>query len=53
MKPLKKWESISIEEHMDQYMNGNMSKKDAMKQVAKDRGTTKRAIYQYLVEQDR
>lgn len=50
---IKKWESVSIEDHMDQYMNENMSKKDAMKQVAKDRGTTKRAIYQYLVEQDR
>ncbi len=49
---IKKWENISIEEHMEKYMNEDMSKKDAMKQVARDRGTTKRAIYQYLIEQD-
>lgn len=48
---IKQWESITIEEHMNQYMEENMSKKEAMKQVAKDRGTTKRAIYQYLIEQ--
>ncbi|QUI21064.1 16S rRNA (cytidine(1402)-2'-O)-methyltransferase [Vallitalea pronyensis] len=47
---IKQWESITIEEHMNQYMKENMSKKEAMKQVAKDRGTTKRAIYQYLIE---
>ncbi|MBQ0000178.1 MAG: 16S rRNA (cytidine(1402)-2'-O)-methyltransferase [Clostridiales bacterium] len=45
------WESISIEEHMAIYEGKGMSNKDAMKQVAKDRGVTKRDIYQYLLEQ--
>jgi len=45
------WEEMSIEEHMDLYEKQGMSHKDAMKQVAKDRGVGKREIYQYLVEQ--
>lgn len=43
------WESMSIEEHMDFYESKGMNHKDAMKQVAKDRGVSKRDIYQYLV----
>ena len=42
------WESISIEAHMQQYVSQGMSEKDAMKQTAKDRGVSKRDIYQYL-----
>ena len=42
------WESVSIEEHMEHYLSQNYSKKDAMKQVAKDRGVSKREIYSYL-----
>lgn len=49
---IKEWESITIEEHMAKYINKGLSKKDAMKQVAKDRGTNKREIYQYLIEQE-
>lgn len=44
------WESISIEEHMAIYEGKGLSNKDAMKQVAKDRGVTKREIYQYLLD---
>lgn len=44
------WESISIEEHMEIYESKGLSNKDAMKQVAKDRGVTKREIYQYLLD---
>ena len=44
------WEEMSIEEHMNLYEKQGMSHKDAMKQVAKDRGVGKREIYQYLVE---
>ena len=44
------WESISIEEHMAIYESKGLSNKDAMKQVAKDRGVTKREIYQYLLD---
>lgn len=42
------WESISIEAHMEQYLSQGFSEKDAMKQTAKDRGVSKRDIYQYL-----
>ena len=44
-----KWEEMSIEEHMDYYMNQGASKKDAMKLVAKDRGIGKRDVYQQLL----
>ena len=42
------WESMSIEEHMAHYREQGMDSKDAMKQVAKDRGVSKREIYAYL-----
>lgn len=43
------WKSISIEEHMDRYLSQGLSRKDAMKQVASDRGVSKREIYQSLL----
>ena len=43
------WESIPIEEHMRQYEEKGISRKEAMKLVAKDRGMTKRDVYQYLI----
>ena len=46
---MQKWESMSIEEHMELYMNKGISKKDAMKLVAKDRGVSKRDIYNQLI----
>lgn len=45
----KSWEEMSIEEHMDIYQGQGIDKKDAMKMVAKDRGVSKRDIYQYLM----
>ena len=45
------WESMSVQEHMDFYMGEGMGKKEAMKQVAKDRGVGKREIYQMLLSQ--
>ena len=42
------WENMSIEEHMEYYTSQGMDEKNAMKQVAKDRGVGKREIYQYL-----
>ena len=44
------WQEISIEEHTESYENQGISRKEAMKLVAADRGTTKREIYQYLLE---
>ena len=34
----KVWEELSIEEHMERYLSLGMDKKQAMKEVAKDRG---------------
>lgn len=45
----RKWEEMSIQEHMDYYMNQGIQKKEAMKMVAKDRGVGKRDIYQALL----
>ncbi|HHX59342.1 MAG TPA: 16S rRNA (cytidine(1402)-2'-O)-methyltransferase [Epulopiscium sp.] len=42
------WQSITIEDHMAQYMNQGMAEKDAMRLVAKDRGLSKRDIYQQV-----
>ncbi|MCH5344134.1 MAG: 16S rRNA (cytidine(1402)-2'-O)-methyltransferase [Acetatifactor sp.] len=44
------WESMSVEEHMARYEGQGMDHKEAMKQVAKDRGVGKRDIYRYLEE---
>lgn len=42
------WQEMTIEEHLSLYLNQGLSEKDAMKQVAKDRGVSKREIYAYL-----
>ena len=44
------WEEISIEDHMELYEKQGMPRKEAMKQVAKDRGVTKREIYKDLIQ---
>ncbi len=46
---IAKWENLTIEEHMEHYLSQDMDKKSAMKQVAKDRGVSKRDIYQALL----
>lgn len=43
------WLSISIEEHMKIYESKGVDHKEAMKKVAKDRGISKRDVYQYLI----
>ena len=45
------WRDISIEEHMAIYENQGIARKEAVKMVAKDRGVTKRDIYQALLLQ--
>lgn len=42
------WNNLSIEEHMKLYTDKGMDEKSAMKQVAKDRGVSKREIYAVL-----
>ncbi len=43
------WERLSVKEHMEHYLSQGMDRKNAMKQVAKDRGVGKREIYQQLL----
>lgn len=43
------WEEMSIEEHMAYYEKQGIVHKEAMKLVAKDRGVSKRDIYQHLL----
>ncbi len=45
----KKWEELSVPEHMEMYMSEGMDKKEAMKRVAKDRGVGKREIYKMMI----
>ncbi len=44
----QEWTSMSIEDHMKVYTDKGMDEKSAMKQVAKDRGVSKREIYAYI-----
>lgn len=50
---ISSWESLSIEEHMARYEGQGMDGKSAMKQVARDRGVSKREIYAYLHREER
>ncbi|MCI8854002.1 MAG: 16S rRNA (cytidine(1402)-2'-O)-methyltransferase [Lachnospiraceae bacterium] len=43
------WEQLTVEEHMQLYLEQGMERKEAMKAVAKDRGVGKREIYQQLL----
>ncbi len=49
---IEKWENISVEDHVKMYEDKGMSRKDAMKATAKDRGLTKRDIYAVLNRED-
>ncbi len=42
------WEEMSVEEHVQLYLDQGMDKKEAMKKAAKDRGVSKRDIYNQL-----
>lgn len=48
MEEQARWEEMSLEDHMDHYLSQGISKKEAMKMVAKDRGVSKRDIYNQL-----
>lgn len=49
-KAQRAWEELTIEEHMALYESQGMMKKEAMKCVAKDRGISKREVYQALLD---
>ena len=44
-----RWEELSLEEHLQKYLDEGLEKKEAMKAVAKDRGVSKRDIYNSLL----
>ena len=46
------WQQLSIAEHMQHYLDAGVDKKEAMKKVAKDRGVSKREIYQALLDEE-
>lgn len=45
----RQWESMTIQEHVDYYIHLGNDKKEAMKLAAKDRGMSKREIYNQLI----
>ena len=45
----QQWEDMPLEAHMEHYMSQGIDKKEAMKLVAKDRGISKRDVYQALL----
>lgn len=46
----RNWNELSVKEHYELYIAGGMERQAAMKQVASDRGLSKRDIYKQLVE---
>ena len=47
------WQEFSLEEHMELYEKQGISHKEAMRLVAKDRGVSRRDIYQELLEKNK
>ncbi len=48
----KKWEEIPVSDHVDMYVAQGMTKKEAMKKAADDRGLSRRDIYQALLNEE-
>jgi 16S rRNA (cytidine1402-2'-O)-methyltransferase len=48
----EQWGAVALAEHMSFYMDQGFDKKEAMKAVAKDRGVSKRDIYQLLINEE-
>lgn len=46
----ERWEAMTLQEHMAYYEDQGTDRKEAMKLVAKDRGISKRDVYQALLE---
>ena len=45
------YENVSLEDHMQQYLDQGMDRKEAMKAVSKDRGISRRDVYQELLKE--
>lgn len=44
------WEALTVEEHIIKYLGEGISKKDAIKKVAKDRNMPKSEVYKYSID---
>lgn len=49
----QEWTEISLKEHMKIYESQGIDNKEAMKKVAKDRGISKREVYQALLDSEK
>lgn len=47
----RSWDEMSVEEHMAYYEDQGIANKEAMRMVARDRGISRRDVYQYLTGQ--
>jgi len=47
---MEAWQEMSIPEHMKRFEALGLDQKEAMKMVAKERGITKREVYQFLLD---
>lgn len=47
----REWENMTISEHVEYYLSQGLDKKEAMKKAGKDRGVSKREIYNHLEQQ--
>lgn len=46
----EKWENLSIKDHILNVMESGISKKEAIKYVAKERGLSKNEVYKYAID---
>lgn len=51
-KAQQSWEEISLEAHMKLYEEQGMERREAMKAVAKDRGISRREVYQSMLQRN-
>jgi len=49
-KKQETFQKVSMDDQMDTYIEQGMTKKEAIKQIAKDRGLNKREVYQYFID---
>ncbi len=48
---IESWEEMTIDDHLDLYLSEGLDRKEAMRRVAKDRGVSRRDIYQYFINE--
>jgi 16S rRNA (cytidine1402-2'-O)-methyltransferase len=47
---VRQWDEVGLKEHLEMYLLQGLDKKEAMKKVAKDKGITRREVYNKLLE---